>query len=293
MIKELKSIEEENKLLKQEVDYYKKQFEGINSSYKIAEKKVSLVIKYFRDYIESAQEDDPHSKKYKTLLGILTNSAPLQVSDLPLPPAQNHNFARQTNDVSVQMNTSSDGSTKWIENLRQFQQPSDTHTFDSSRNQSAGGQGSVDGKKRKDHAIRKLRKLQKKCEGFLQKIEDVEEEDRMLKIKQMEERRKGNLQKKGSLVIDRPPGKELNVRDVVTSLTQRGQNSHFISHRAVKDELSPTEKHVDKIDTTEKPPTEHKLSCKFFFTIVFRQGLQKSSSLAWMLKGSQLLNPPK
>lgn len=257
----MKSVEEENKLLKEEVEYFKKQHDSLTTSQKIMERKLNIVIKYFKDYTESAQEEDPMLKRYKTLLGIFSNSTPGTIPDLPMAQPRDYQLARPTNDTTLHLNNSSEGSAKWLENMRNYQQPNDTHTFDSSRNMSTGVNASADIRKRREKILHRIRKMQAKCDGFLQRFEDVEENERMAKIKCIEDRRKSNLNRQGSLVIDKPAGRELNVRDVVVSVTQRGQQSNVDSTKGVNEGIiSPG---VDSVITESKPlkTAEKNMSC--------------------------------
>lgn len=261
LIREMKSVEEENKLLKEEVEYFKKQHDSLTPSQKIMERKLNIVIKYFKDYTESAQEEDPMLKRYKTLLGILSNSTPGNIPNLPMAQPRDYQLARLTNDTTLHLNNSSEGSAKWLENMRNYQQPNDTHTFDSSRNMSTGVNASADIRKRREKILHRIRKMQAKCDGYLQRFEDVEENERMAKIKCIEDRRKSNLNRQVSLVIDKPAGRELNVRDVVVSVTQRGQQSNVDSTKGVNEGIiSPG---VDSVITEGKPSktAEKNMSC--------------------------------
>lgn len=278
LAKEMKSIETENLLMKQEVAYVKEQLETSQSANKILEQKLSIISNYFKEAISKIEDDDPLYKRYKILLGTLTSNVPSGPNDLWAAfdhqgsPKQNSSFASGAN-------------TSGIHHSSERRLAVELQTFDSSNRSSSNLNISTDGRRKRDKLLKAAKNMRHKCEGFLKRFEEVEEAERLAKIKNIEETRKqANLNKGGSLL------NQMNEQPTIQSLIAS------ISHRSSKVEPKASSRVTETVPATKvvaQPTSGLQSSSSKLGSSVFRQSLHKSSSLAWMMKGAEVMQKVK
>lgn len=243
--KELKSFETENKLLKEEVDVLKRRIEASEFESIILEKKLAIISNYFKDALQEVEEDDLLHKRYKILLGILASSNPSGSVELSGMFHRDHSISKA--DVSHSSSNQSGQFTN--EGFRRPNMQLDLQTIDTSNRSSSNLNISTDGRRKRERILKHTKKMKQKCDAFLQRLEEVEEAERLLKLKGIEDSRKQQtnlVREKGHLLA---PGNETaNIKNVILAITER------MPRLDVKEEKpSPQEK--EKIPTPT--PTHH------------------------------------
>lgn len=251
-------MESENQLLRQEIDYLKKQVDSSEASNKVLERKLSIISGYFKDSLAKMQEDEAVYKKYKVLLGVISSLNPsssieltsLFTSDRTPPKFDLSSANLSSSNVSMTHHTG-DGTRR--QNLHL-----DLQTVDSSNRSSSNLNISTDGHRKRERILRSAKKMRLKCETFLKRFEEVEEAERMAKLRNIEESRKqSNLSNKGNFLT---VGRESpNIHNVIVSITER--TSPIEKKELPKEkELAPTPLAQPTVKSTSSGQTS---SCNF------------------------------
>lgn len=217
LAKDLKAVEAENHLLRQEIDYLKRSVEQSEHACKVSERKLSIISSYFKDSLSRLEEEDPNFKRYKVLIGVLASTNPSNAPDwgtLLGYESRSHQVDRSSANLST---SNMSGHHRHDSNRRLM--IGDVHTVDSSNRSSSNLNLSTDGRRKRDKLLKATKKMRLKCEEFLKKFEEVEEAERLAKLKAIEETRRQSNLNKGSFLT--PGGETPSIQSVIASISAR------------------------------------------------------------------------
>lgn len=244
LVRDLKAANEENSILRQEVQHYKDSYEKANYRLKQIDAKMGSISKYFQDYVDEASSEDNLGKRYRYFLGVLNNSGPTSQHDLSTIIGADVYLGQPKSDQSLSISQKLGVQTLDL---------SGAQSSESQRPKHKVGQG----------MIHQTTKMRQKCETFLKRFDEIEEEDRLKRLRGIEEIRKNNMlmqkaemQKQGSLVISEP-GKKLSLN--ITELLKA--NKHHRDSRVIDPPIREvTTERNDKSGELDHKETESQAS---------------------------------
>lgn len=235
LAKELKAVETENHLLRQEVDYLKKQLEHSDSANKILDRKLSIISDYFKEALSRLEEDEPGYKRYKVLLGVLGGATASSGPDW----GSLGQGSQGVDQSSALLSSSNVSDSHRPATGHRMHARGDLHTVDTSNRSSSNLNISSDGRRKRDKLLKAAKKMRSKCDTFLKRFEEVEEAERLAKLKNIEESRKQTNLNKGSYLT--PDNQMPNIQNLIANISQRTTKGDSILSNKPKDQPIPTQ----------------------------------------------------
>lgn len=220
LIQDLKTVNEENGILRQEIIHWKSNYEKASQKSKTYEFRQGVICRYFQDYLDEASAEDQLGKRYTCLLGLMNSAAPWTSHDLSVIIGSDHNSSSKIRFADQSLSNSGTIGLPILD-------LSGAHSTESSHH-----------KHKKDKLIKMTRRMRQKCEAFLKKFEDMEEGERLKRLKEIEEKRKANMVKQHSLVVEAPKHRT-SLQDMLKVKTHRDATALDQGDKpSVKDKLS-------------------------------------------------------
>lgn len=175
---DVKSLEEDNELLKAEMYRFKGMNEKSTQKIKGLEYKISTITKYFNDCLEENILEDAQTKHFQVLVNYLNRTGPTLQQDLSSLLGTDLYYSKKK-DSDIQSTSSSQ--------MMDYH----FHNLDISHGQSSAYSSQTNFKSvKKERLFKTTEQMKQKCEELIERFEEAEEADRMKRLKDLENGRK-------------------------------------------------------------------------------------------------------